>query len=368
MQQNYDNSGFDRKKILFAAANSGDGFKSFYSEIFDREEIERRYLIKGGPGTGKSTFMRSIAKKAQDAGLSVEYYACSSDPSSLDAVVIEGRVAVLDATSPHCVEPELAGARDEIVNLGAFWDSEGLREELERIDLLSGKKKECYKGAYRFLSAALEVEKRCREIAAPYINEGKMRAAVRRIASRIPNGNGYSLRIGIRDSIGMKGRASTAAYESVAREVYYVVDAYKSGSLLLAMLVNEAMAKKNRIQVSFSPLDPSYPDAVLFEESMTAFILCEDKREGGKYINMKRFVHMRGEDVKAVRGEYKANVRIMQGLIQSAADALAMAGEKHFELEDIYKRYMDFDALGRYTASFAENLTERLLREKACTY
>ena len=362
MKQNHDNLGIDREKILFAAANSGKGFKSFYSEIFGRKEIERRYLIKGGPGTGKSTFMRSVAKKAQDAGLCVNYYACSSDPSSLDAIVIEGRVAVLDATSPHCVDAELAGARDEIVDLGAFWDSEGLRGELERIAYLSQKKKECYKGAYRFLSAALEVENRCREIVAEYINEEKMRKAARRIASRLENGKEYCLSIGIRDSIGMKGRACSEAYEAAAREVYYVVDAYKSGSLFLAMLIDEARARKSRIRVSFSPLDPSYPDAVLFEESMTAFVLCDDKREGGKYINMKRFVDIRGEGAKSVRDEYKVGVRLCEGLIQAAADSLGKAGEKHFELENVYIRYMDFEALGHFTEAFGDNLVIKLLR------
>ena len=362
MKENYNNLGKDGEKILFAAANSGKGFKSFYSEIFGRKEIERRYLIKGGPGTGKSTFMRSVAKKAQDAGLCVDYYACSSDPSSLDAIVIEGRVAVLDATSPHCVDAELAGARDEIVDLGAFWDSEGLTGELERIAYLSQRKKECYKGAYRFLSAALEVENRCREIVADYINEEKMRKAARRMASRLKNGKEYCLSIGIRDSIGMKGRACSEAYEGVAREVYYVMDAYKSGSLFLAMLIDEARTKKNRIKVSFSPLDPFYPDAVLFEESMTAFVLCEDKKDGGKYINMKRFVDIRGEEAKSVRAEYKVGVRLREGLIQAATDALSKAGEKHFELENIYKRYMDFDALGGFTESFGDNLVIKLLR------
>ena len=36
---------------LFAAANSGRGFYSYYPQIFERQELEKRYLIKGGPGT-----------------------------------------------------------------------------------------------------------------------------------------------------------------------------------------------------------------------------------------------------------------------------------------------------------------------------
>ena len=59
---------------LFAAANSGRGFVSFYENIFNAPNIVRRYLIKGGPGTGKSSFMRRVAAFAEDNGYPVEYY------------------------------------------------------------------------------------------------------------------------------------------------------------------------------------------------------------------------------------------------------------------------------------------------------
>ena len=53
---------------FFAAANSVKGFVSFYGEIFAAPSIERRYIIKGGPGTGKSSFMKKVARAAKDAG------------------------------------------------------------------------------------------------------------------------------------------------------------------------------------------------------------------------------------------------------------------------------------------------------------
>ena len=91
---------------FFAAANSGRGFVSFYGEIFNTDKIKRRFLIKGGPGTGKSTLMRRIAESACRKGEQVCLYRCSSDPSSLDGVIINGEVAVIDSTAPHTVEPE----------------------------------------------------------------------------------------------------------------------------------------------------------------------------------------------------------------------------------------------------------------------
>ena len=42
----------------FAAANTYKGFESFFDEIFNTEKLERIYILKGGPGAGKSTLMQ----------------------------------------------------------------------------------------------------------------------------------------------------------------------------------------------------------------------------------------------------------------------------------------------------------------------
>ena len=59
---------------LFAASNSSSGFKSYYHEIFDKREHKRIYVIKGGPGTGKSRFMNEVSDAAYTQGYSVERY------------------------------------------------------------------------------------------------------------------------------------------------------------------------------------------------------------------------------------------------------------------------------------------------------
>ena len=351
------------KTVLFAAANSGKGFTSFYSQIFGGGDIKRRYLIKGGPGTGKSTFMRRAAERAEGKGLSVEYYRCSSDPASLDAIVIEGRTAIIDATSPHSLECEIAGARDEIIDLGRFWDSEGLCGAREEIELLSAAKSDAYRGAYRLLSAALSLERRNTDLIAPYVDRDKMLKAAERIAKNIPGGKGYRLSVGLRESLGMKGRVSVDTYEKSAKKLYIIKDDHRVGDIFLAMLASLAVSKGNAIRVSYSPIDTERLDALLFEESGYAFVLeQDDSGNGGKIINMRRFIkheELLGEKGKRVKSEYKANHRVYEGLLQSASDLLSYAGEYHFELENIYKRYMDFEALEGFTSSFLDTVVKK---------
>ena len=58
-------------KKYFAAANTEKGFCSLFGEIFAPEELSWLYIIKGGPGTGKSTFMRGVGEAARERGFDV---------------------------------------------------------------------------------------------------------------------------------------------------------------------------------------------------------------------------------------------------------------------------------------------------------
>ena len=89
----------------FLGANSGNGFSSLY-EGFCRGDGDFLRVIKGGPGCGKSTFMRRIGEAAEARGLEVEYILCSGDPDSLDAILLPGKKAALvDGTAPHDTAP-----------------------------------------------------------------------------------------------------------------------------------------------------------------------------------------------------------------------------------------------------------------------
>ena len=52
----------------FTAANTEKGFCSYFDELIHDEKLKRVYLIKGGPGCGKSTLMKKIADKFENGG------------------------------------------------------------------------------------------------------------------------------------------------------------------------------------------------------------------------------------------------------------------------------------------------------------
>lgn len=90
----------------FLGANSPQGFYSLYSELLPPETASAVYILKGGPGCGKSTLMGRVAEQLARAGETVEYILCSGDPASLDGVVLlRLGAALVDGTAPHGMAP-----------------------------------------------------------------------------------------------------------------------------------------------------------------------------------------------------------------------------------------------------------------------
>lgn len=89
---------------FFLGANAPTGFYSLYDQLLDRDEARRVYILKGGPGSGKSTLMGRTAHLLAQSGQRVEYIHCSGDPDSLDAVIFPALgAAIVDGTAPHVV-------------------------------------------------------------------------------------------------------------------------------------------------------------------------------------------------------------------------------------------------------------------------
>ncbi len=90
----------------FLGANAPTGFYSLYDHLISPKEARAVYILKGGPGCGKSTLMRKVGAWAEEAGLDSEYILCSGDPDSLDAVILSGKgVAIVDGTAPQGAVP-----------------------------------------------------------------------------------------------------------------------------------------------------------------------------------------------------------------------------------------------------------------------
>lgn len=154
----------------FLGGNTAQGFYSLYDGFCAGQE-DFLYVIKGGPGCGKSSFMRKIGKAAEDAGLDVEYVICSGDPDSLDGVYIPAlHVGYVDGTSPHVVEPTLPAAGGAYVDLGRFYDSEAIKPERDKLKSLTCAYRQAYQDAYADLREAKQLHDELEAIYNPHVD------------------------------------------------------------------------------------------------------------------------------------------------------------------------------------------------------
>lgn len=110
------------KRRYFPGANTGRGFIGHFEGIVPPwSEPHYTYVLKGGPGVGKSTLMKKCAAIARANGFTVEEFRCASDPESFDAVRIpQRRLVLLDGTAPHTIDPAMPGIDGETLDLGRF--------------------------------------------------------------------------------------------------------------------------------------------------------------------------------------------------------------------------------------------------------
>lgn len=347
------------KDAYFAASNSACGFYSYYPQCFDARRIQRVYVVKGGPGTGKSRFLQEIAQIGERLGRQCEYVYCSSDPDSLDGVILTGGgtcIALIDATSPHVYEPSLPGVREEIVNLGDFWDPALLAAREEEIRTANAEKARAYRRAYRYLCGVGELEAARDELIAPYVKREAIAALAQRLMQRIEDGDGYSISHALMKSVGMRGEVAFDTYLAKASSAFVVRDYRGIAQYLMQELGDLAVKKRLRIRVSHDPISPERIDGLFLCDSRTAFAVLSVEEYAGncKRLDMRRFVEI--SKTQKIRRALTECERMRRAMLKGAIEALSCVREIHFGLEAIYSSAMDFSKKEEFTKAFANRL------------
>ena len=344
---------------FFVGANSGDGFQNLFSEMIDLEQMQDFMILKGGPGVGKNTFMRSLGRYMEEAGLAVEYLWCSGDPDSLDGVVIpELRCAVADGTSPHVLEPAYPAAVDRYVNLGQFYDIAAAKAAAEEVKAHTHAYQAAYVRAYHSLKAAREVEKDAIAAARATFDAEKAR---RRVEGTI----GRELRRGSEEGRTTRrflGSVTHKGYiwrfdsvDALCPRVYELQDSFELAGDLLAHIHAAATEKGWDTIVCAAPEEPSRMEHLLIPTLGLAFVT---SREGMEY-GQKPYRRIRLDamtDITAGKGRLHFQQRMVGLLRREAIAALQEAKANHDALEAVYNPYVDFEGVHTLAALEAGRL------------
>jgi len=351
-------------RIFFASANTTLGFRNYFRSIFDPERFHQIYILKGGPGTGKSSLIKRIAMEAENRGLTVDRFLCSSDPNSLDGALIwEIGVAILDGTAPHAIEPNYPGIVENIVNTGAFWNKKLLLENKRFILFNIQEKSRYYRRAYQFLKAMGEIEKEIKMIGESALQNDKMEASIERTMQKICSKNKKpSEEIRLIHSYNFKGNNYLNSYASLSDSVYILEDNVFSAYLYLEQVLKKARENGQSIWIGYSNRFPDEIEAIFFPERKCSFIIGErnyaneEKNKEYHYVNMNRFLDK--ELIRQNRQKIRFGKKCSDMLLNGAKDAFQQAFLCHEKLEKIYVSAMDFVSLQKMTDQFVLDLFE----------
>lgn len=170
---------------FYLGANTPVGFVGYLDDLYDAGDGWQAYIIKSGPGTGKSSLMRTVMNTMSELGQEPEAIYCSSDPRSLDGVLFPKlKICILDGTAPHVIEPRYWGAVEQIVNLSACMDGDLLHRQhaaiMSATDACSAMHVRCRK----FIGAAASLLGDSARILQEFTDGEKVARTAARIAAR----------------------------------------------------------------------------------------------------------------------------------------------------------------------------------------
>ncbi|TDT63718.1 PRK06851 family protein [Fonticella tunisiensis] len=357
------------KKCYLVSANTSAGFVSFFGYVL--KDAERAYIIKGGPGCGKSTFIRKAGEELLDSGFDVDFIYCSADKDSLDGIFVHDvNMAIVDGTAPHVIEPKYPGAVERILYFGDFWDIDYLRSHKDKIryfideigyeynkyfnymknaKLIHDKLEAEYTKGMDFDRADILTEQMIKETIIGKKN--KMGSEVHRFAGALtPQGqvSFYNqLTVGIKNRYILKGRPGTGK------------------STMEKKIAKAALEAGYDVEYYHCAFDPDSIDMIIIPELSFAMLdgtapHVFDPEEGDKLVDMFRFVNtkiVREEEdpIKSIAEEYREE-------INKAKKVYERIKRLHDELEKYYVDATDFnevDALRRRIVNYIKAMKEQ---------
>ncbi|MBO4554767.1 MAG: hypothetical protein J5713_03205 [Clostridia bacterium] len=312
----------------FLGNNTAFGFFGNYEdELKDKNKV---ILLKGGPGTGKSTMLKRLAKEAETRGFDVELWYCSGDPKSLDGVCIKDlNVAVVDATAPHATGADLPIIKDVIFDLATSLQRDKLAPCIEEIKKLVNCKKHRFMRAYQHLNLAF-----CHlqnQIALE--QSGVDKAKIRRIA--IETASGFR---------GEKGRMRNLFVEAICPEGESVFYDFLKGKQIVKVKGGEVATQtffdelKGLVGGTYilNPLDSNRLDGIILKDVAIVKDAGTYEEKIARVIDLSEFEKFEYPDEIL---EERNGVVLEEAF---AVEELNRAREFHLELEKYFVAAMDF--------------------------
>lgn len=353
-------------KHVFPGSNTPHGFHSFFNYILPQKDAHQLYIIKGGPGTGKSSFMKRIGVYATEQGLDVEFFHCSSDPGSLDALVIPSlKVAFLDGTAPHVVDPITPGVTDQILNFGSNWDPLKLIPYKEEIFSINTRLRNTFSKAYYYLAAAKNIydayifteSKAINPVVKMKLEKDIMNQVFSSVKDKDTLGDARHL-----FSTAITGEGILDYIHTIVgtiKNIYFIKESIGCNSKdLMYNLTQTALSKGYNVECYHSPMDPEKIEDLIIPELdlaiTTSHILHKPRIFPTVIFDLTAALD--NNILKTFDLDLDRDKRLFTDLLDKGCNIIGSAKKLHDELEKYYIDALDFSRVDTLYDSLIESL------------
>lgn len=329
---------------VFPGGNTSEGFYSYHSYIVNGV-TNRTFILKGGPGSGKSTIMKEIGKKYEKY-YTVEYHHCPSDSDSVDAVVlVEPKIAVIDGTAPHSIDPTMPGLLDEIVDLGKYIDESIISNYKDKILKAKFDNKNSYRSAYSFFRASSEILGEIVQNRKNVMDYVKINHLLSEMIGEIFRGCSYGFKVGGKRHLFNQALTPAGLIDYTETLVnntshkYIIEGNYGTGKdTILRRIADEAVFLGLDVEIFHQPLMPRKINSIIIPQLSVSIITNKiDIDNVEKVIDLNDFL------IENIDLEDYNNIFYL--LVERGIEKLKLAKTNHELLENYYYRAIDFDGI-----------------------
>lgn len=340
---------------FFLGANSHIDFVSYFKQLQEQSDSMQLLILKGGPGSGKSSLMKKVLKYALDHNHEVEIIPCASDPLSLDAFIDKtADFAMMDGTAPHTEDPSLPGANHHILYTGDLWDCGELNQNSGKIRHLNNRIGDYHKGAAAYIRAASALLDENLRYSKRYIKKAALASFAEKICAQLPKGGYNPEKVRLLSAVSVGEIKYFKETVSSLADKIYVLDDKWGGAAAFLMQSIEGAASLSGAQIVRCPCSimPEKTDHIIIPAAKMAVVTqnCFLPIDIGEKKSAEKFYHQMPDTALLEERLLDA-----QKLLQKACSLVNEAKLLHDKLEFIYVNAMDFSQMD----GFFENIIKR---------
>ncbi len=171
-------------RYVFTSSHTGKGFYTFIPRLL--EGVKRVYVLKGAPGSGKSTFIRCLGDSFAEQGYEVEFWMSAEDPMNPEGVyIIQMETAIVNGNLPIAIDPKYPGITGSIINLSEYLDELSIiKYGPEIMELVDQVEKQCIQVG-SILEQASMIKEELLQVSDDGFNENKLHKLISRLEKEI---------------------------------------------------------------------------------------------------------------------------------------------------------------------------------------